>query len=73
MASNIKGPGSAAASQRQTQMEVLRTELHEVQNADFLFAAFEKSMRMYELVQAGTPEQVHYRRLLDSKFQSLQN
>ena len=53
-------------------MEVFRTELNEVQNADFFFAAFEKSMRFYEYAPAGTPEQAHYSRVLDSNFQSLQ-
>ena len=53
-------------------MEVFRTELHEVQNADFLYAAFDKSMKFYELATAGSPEQAHYSKLLDSNFQSLQ-
>ena len=56
----------------QRQLETFRTEEHEVQNADFFYQAFEKSLKMFEIVPEGTKEQVHYSRILDSNFMSLQ-
>ena len=53
-------------------MEVFRTELHEVQNADFFYAAFEKSLRFYEYAPAGSSEQALCSKVLDSNFQDLQ-
>ena len=49
----------------QTQDQTFRTELHEVQNIDFFYDAFEKSLGMYEANAAkpdgaGSGEQKHY-------------
>lgn len=61
----------------QIQNQTFRTELHEVQNIDFYYDAFEKSLGMYEAIAAkpdgaGSGEQKHYHSILNSNFHSLQ-
>ena len=60
----------AHAHQRLT--GTFRTEQHEVQNIDFFYDAFEKSLSMYEAVPDGTKEQQHYGKILNANFHSLQ-
>lgn len=61
----------------QIQNSTFRTELHEVQNIDVWYNAFEKSLGMYEANAAksdgaGSEEQKHYHRILNSNFHSVQ-
>ena len=56
----------------QKRVGACRTEQHEVQNVDFVYDDFEKSLSFCEVVPAGTSEFKHYAKLADARFHSLQ-
>ena len=45
------------STETQRQLETFRTEETEVQNADWFYVAFEKSMNMVQMAPEGSPEQ----------------
>ena len=56
----------------QKRVGACRTEQHEVQNVDFYYDAFEKSLSMCEAVPDGTSEFKHYVKVASVNFHSLQ-
>ena len=56
----------------QRRVGAFRTEQHEVQNVDFVYDAFEKSLSFCEAVPDGTSEFKHYAKIAHARFHSLQ-